>query len=74
MTLLEATNILAKKYPGRVVTGYWVNGKDYILNTKLLSALQGVTAPGQFVVTEDGNVYGTNPVRSNLDISDMKTI
>lgn len=74
MTLLEAINILANKYPGRVVTGYWVNGKDYILNTKLLRALQGVAAPGQFVVTEDGNVYGTNPVRSNLDISDMKTI
>lgn len=74
MTLVEAINILANKYPGRVVTGYWVKGKDYILNTKPLHALKGMTEPGQFVVTEEGKVYGTNPVRSNLDISDMKTI
>ena len=31
MTLVEATIILTNKYPGRVVTGYWVQGKDYIL-------------------------------------------
>lgn len=74
MTLLDAIKALVKIYPGIVVTGYWVRNEGYIFNTKINPAFSEMAAPGQFVVTQDGNVYGTNPIRSNLDLADMKKI
>ena len=38
MTVKEAVAILTKKYPGRVVLGYWEDGDDYIFNTKPITA------------------------------------
>jgi hypothetical protein len=35
---------------------------------------EGLSAPAQYVVTKDGKVYGTNPIRSNLNISKMKKL
>lgn len=72
MKLIDAITLFMKKNPGRVVTGYWEQDDGYILNTKSLGALKKLTAPGQFVVTDNGEIYGTNPINSNLDVSKMK--
>ena len=74
MTLSEAVQTLIQRYPGRIPIGYWEQGSDFVINTKPISALKGLTEPSQFVVKNDGTVYGTNPARSNLDIADMKKI
>ncbi len=74
MTVKEAVAILTQKYPGRIVLGYWEDGDDYIFNTKPIKAIRGLAAPGQFVVTKNGEVYGTNPMRHNLDPTAMKKI
>ena len=55
MTVKEAVAILTKKYPGRVVLGYWEDGDDYIFNTKPIKAIRGLAAPGQFVATKEVN-------------------
>lgn len=74
MTVKEAIEFLTKKVPGRIVTGYWLDGEDYILNTKTIKSMQGCIAPGQFVVTKNGEVYGTNPMQHNLDPDKMRRI
>lgn len=75
MTVKEAAAILTKEEPGRIILGYWDEGDNYIFNTKhVLKAMHKLTAPAQFVVTKDGEVYGTNPMRHNLDPKAMKKI
>lgn len=71
MTLMEAADLLARRYPGRKVTGYWKRENGYVLNTKPIKAMQCLTTPDQFVVTSNGEVYGTNPYREGLDPLDM---
>lgn len=70
MTPQEAANILKKQFPEKIPIGYWVKENGYVLNTR--SLIPDGIAPGQFLITEDGKVYGTNPVRSRLRIEDMK--
>ena len=43
-----------------------------VLNTQSITA--GLTAPAQYLVTDDGQIYGTNPMRSNLSPVDMKKL
>lgn len=74
MTLQKAIEIFVKKYPGRLVSGYWEKDGGFIFNTRKTALNEGLTEPGQFVVTEDGKVYGTNPLRVNLDPKKMKKI
>lgn len=72
MTIEEAANAVVKKFPGRIVTGYWIFGQDYVFNTRPFAAYKGITAPAQFVVTSTGEIYGTNPMRYDLDPAKMK--
>lgn len=74
MTLAKALEIFSKNVPGRLPIGYWERNGEYIFHTKGTKADEGMAVPAQFVVTKNGEVYGTNPVQSNLNISDMKKI
>lgn len=70
MSVNDAAAILKKQFPGRVITGYWVKDNGYVFNTRAM--VPGEAAPGQYLVTTDGKIYGTNPVRSALNPSEMK--
>ncbi len=72
MTVNEAAAVLKKQFPERMIVGYWVKDNGFVFNTR--SLVSGEAAPGQYLVTNDGNIYGTNPVRSRLIPSEMKTI
>lgn len=74
MDVKKAIKLLAEKYPGRIPIGYWIKGDEYIINTKPLNALKGLTAPSQFVVTQNGEVYGANPMKYDLTIESMTKI
>ena len=63
MTVKEAIVIFAKQFPDKAVVGYWDQ-----------SITAGLTAPAQYLVTDDGQIYGTNPMRSNLSPVDMKKL
>lgn len=67
MNISKAKSLLKTVYPERIVVGYWIVDGGIVLNTQSPHSVFGVHEPGQFMVTEDGNVYGTNPVVSNLD-------
>ena len=72
MTVKEAIVIFAKQFPDKAVVGYWDKPNDIVLNTQSITA--GLTAPAQYLVTDDGQIYGTNPMRSNLSPVDMKKL
>lgn len=74
MTVKQAAMLVVQTFPGRYVTGYWVEGDNYIFNTKSLKAMRGDVAPSQFVVTKSGEIYATNPFRYNLDPKKMRKI
>lgn len=74
MTLTEALEILVKSVPERFPVGYWERDGEYIFHTKGSKADDGLAVPAQFVVTKKGEVYGTNPIESDLDNSNMKKI
>lgn len=63
----EAISKFNKEFPGMRVIGYWKNENGYILNTKRVPEIPDIIEPGQFIVTNDGRVYGTNPVLSKLN-------
>lgn len=72
MTLVKAIEAFARNVPGRIPTGYWEQNGQFIFNTKAAPMTQNMAAPAQYVVTNTGEVYGTNPIQSNLDPSKMK--
>ena len=74
MSLNEALVLLMKNVSGRIPTGYWEQNGQYIFNTKATPMTDGLAAPAQYVVTESGDVYGTNPIQSGLDIGKMKKL
>ena len=51
---------------------YWDKPNGIVLNTQSITA--ELTAPAQYLVTDDGQIYGTNPMRSNLSPGDMKKL
>lgn len=66
MELKKAMSLFAKKVKNRKIVGYWVSNGSYIFNTKSYEPDSGFPTPSQFVVTESGDVYGTNPMSSGL--------
>lgn len=74
MDVTTALNVFGKKVPGRIPIGYWEQNGQVIIATKTTPATMNMAAPAQFVVTENGDVYGTNPIQSNLDFTKMKKL
>ena len=74
MDLVTALNLFTKTIHGRIPVGYWEQDGQYIFNTKPVAGLEDLTVPGQYVVTKNGDVYGTNPIQSKLDIAKMKKL
>ena len=74
MTLVKALELFAKNVSGRIPTGYWEQDGKIIFNTKPAPMNANLAAPAQYVVTKSGEVYGTNPIQSNLDPSKMKKL
>ena len=61
MTAKMAANLFAKKFHDRMVLGYWEDQKGIILQVS--PSLPGrAEEPCQFLVTDDGLIYPTNPV------------
>lgn len=71
MTIERAIELLIEKQPGYIPVGYWIRGDEIVIQTKPIKSLRGLTSPWQFAVTPKGEVYGTNPVRHNLDKKDL---
>lgn len=69
MSIREAIKLFTKQVSGRRVIGYWKKSNGFVLNTREAISSENPD-PGQFMVTFDGNVYGTNPVLSDLDDAD----
>ena len=74
MDLKTALSTLVENVQGRIPTGYWEQDGQFIFNTKAVSDLTNLAAPAQYVVTEDGRVYGTNPLQSRLDPARLKKL
>lgn len=72
MKITDAMTIFNKKFPNRKVIGYWTKPNGYVLNTE--NEFSNIVEPGQFLVTNDGHVYGTNPIVSDLDPSAMRRL
>lgn len=68
MTVEHAIYIFNKKYPDKKLIGYWKDGGNYILNT------EDKYGPGysgeicQFLVSGNGDIQPTNPMRSEVII------
>ena len=71
MNVREAAVVLKKQFPSRKIIGYWVKVNGFVFNTKSTLG-ENLTVPAQYLVTNDGHIYGTNPVRSKLNDSEMK--
>ena len=74
MDVNKAVELVLAKFPGRIPIGYWKRDDVYVINTKPIKMMRGITAPSQFAVTKDGEVYGVNPMTYNLSINDMKKL
>lgn len=74
MDVVAALKIFVKKVPGRIPVGYWEQNGQVIFNTKPTPATANLAAPAQYVVTKNGEVYGTNPLQSDLDATKMKKL
>lgn len=74
MNIKTAIDVFKQKYPNRIVFGYWANPGEFVLNTATTLGYLGPVEPGQFVVTDKHEVYGTNPMRSNLDPKNMHVV
>lgn len=66
MTIKDAILLFSKNFPDRKVIGYWKKENGYVLNTKPILKTSFIE-PGQFMVRNDGNIYGTNPMNMELD-------
>lgn len=74
ITVSDAVSALEKRFPGHKAIGYWKRNRQIILNTKIVDKTEDFPQPGQYVVTSSGDVYGTNPVLSDLDETDYHKI
>ena len=74
MDVNKAVELVLSKFPGRIPTGDWVRDDVYIINTTPIKMMRGITAPSQFAVTKDEDVYGVNPMTYKLSINDMKKL
>ena len=70
MNVEEAAAILKATFPDRTITGYWKKDVGYVFqSTNPLDGL--VIEPAQYVVTQEGKVYGTNPMVVPLGRNDL---
>ena len=74
MNLVKALELFGKNVEGRMPIGYWEQNGQYIFQTKPVPMTANLAAPAQYVVTASGEVYGTNPIQSHLDLSKMKKL
>ena len=74
MDIKNAIELLSQKYPGRIPIGYWLKDDNIIFNTRPIKVIQGLTAPSQFAVTSNGDVYGINPIMFDLSLDTMRKI
>lgn len=74
MDVKKAIDIVSKEYPGMIPIGYWEIDDVIIINTKPLKMFKKITQPSQFVVTNDGKVYGTNPMMYDISLATMKKL
>lgn len=68
-TLNEAINVLKKNVKGAKPVSYWKKGTSYVFrlaNTDVIGC--------NYYIVEGDKVTGTNPMRVDLDVSDMKHI
>lgn len=74
MNVADAVKSFKEEYPERKVKGYWEDGDAIILNVEEQRSSE-CPEPCQFIVTSNGSVMPTNPVRSPIMIeSPMKKI
>ena len=64
MSVEQAIKAYKKEYD-RPVIGYWVDGKNIILNVKPRIPDE----PAQWIVEPDGKVYNTNPLRNEVIVN-----
>lgn len=74
MDIKKAANLVVKKYPGRIPIGYWIRDSVIIINTRPMKSIKNIAAPGQFAVTEQGDIYGVTPMAYDLEADDMKKL
>lgn len=70
MDISNALKLFSSKFPRRKAIGYWTNSEGIILNT-VSKETNNISEPGQYVITNSGKIYGTNPINSDLS-SKMK--
>ena len=70
MMIKDAIRVFSKAFPNKKVIGYWRKPNGYVLNTEP-SFDSDRPEPAQFMVTKDNEVYGTNPIASDLDPESM---
>ena len=64
MTIQDAIKMLNSKISGKKVIGYWLVENGIVLNVE---PRKNIPEPAQFMVTNDGNVYATNPMNTDFD-------
>ena len=68
MTVANAIDIFKKKYPDKKPNGYWKDGDSFILNTDLVYGAGYSGEICQYIVSPNGRVQPTNPMRSEIII------
>lgn len=66
MELKKAIKLFTQYNPKRKAVGYWEQDGKIILNTTAYYDSEGMPEPGQYIVSEDGEIIPTNPIRSDL--------
>lgn len=65
--IFNAAKVLVREFPDSIIEGYWDNGTEIIFKTKFTGAI----GCNLFVVN-GSKVVGTNPMRIDVNLSDMK--
>lgn len=69
MSIEEAIILFAKQFPDRKFKGYWKTEDGFILHAE---SPYPDSSPAQFVVTNSGEFYATNPMMT--DFSRLKYV
>lgn len=67
MNVTDAIKSFKEEYPDKKVKGYWNDGDAIVLNVEQDRSVE-CPEPCQFIVTGNGSVVPTNPVRSPIII------
>ena len=74
MELKTAIEIFRKQYKDAKIIGYWDNPEGIILGIKTKRIHREMLIPGQYLVTDKGDVIPTNPMRHDIRLENMKKI